>query len=340
MFRRITVPALICSALMTTTAYSHHGFAVHYDVNEQIRIDGRVHEILLRNPHSVVKVSVANANGDDDIWTCETQAGSILKRKGITADRFAVGQRIVIAGSQARRNPHGCEIGSIQFADGDSVTLRSVQGHARIDVNNVSADSAKESRSVFGSWLRDSFSGPPMTPGFLDKITAAGRAANTGYVGSRDDPTNNCSPVNPIRAWIAPGTPTEIREVDGRIEIQHEFMDTTRIVHMDSGELPANIEASDMGYSVGRFDGDSLIIDTAHFEAGVMLTHVGESGVLHTEELRMTEIISVVPDTGELRIQWEASDAQYFPQSITGQLILSPTALTIDTFDCVPRSAY
>ena len=115
--------------------------------------------------------------------------------------------------------------------------LRSVKGHARIDVNNVDPASAPKTESVLGMWLRDSFSGPPLTPGFAENISAAGFAASSAYVGSRDDPTRECSPVNPVRAWIAPGTPTEIRERDGRIEIRHEFMDTTRIVTM-SGDRP------------------------------------------------------------------------------------------------------
>ena len=87
--------------------------------------------------------------------------------------------------------------------------------------------------------------------------------------------------------------------------------------------------------SMGRFDGQSLIVKTTHFEAGVMLTHAGQdSGVLHTEDLEMTEIFSVVPNTGELRIQFSARDAQYFPQPIEGELKLSPTDLAIDTYDC------
>ena len=120
--------------------------------------------------------------------------------------------------------------------------------------------------------------------------------------------------------------------------IQHELMHTTRTLLMDSSELPQDIERSDMGYSTGRFDGESLIVDTTHFTAGVMLTHAGEdSGVLHTEDLEMTEIFSVMPDTGELRIQFSARDAQYFPQPIEGELKLSPTNLAIDTYDCQPQ---
>jgi len=321
------------------SASAHHGFRVHYDVADQVRIEGRVHEVLMRNPHAIIKVLASIEKGDDVVWTCETQAASTLRRKGITADRFVVDQPIIIEGSQARRHPHGCEVGSIQFADGDSVVLRTVEGHAKIDVNNLDTSSAPRAQSVVGMWLRDRFSGPPMTPGFLDLITDAGRAVNSHYVGSRDDPTRRCSPVNPIRAWIAPGAPTEIREQDGYVVIQHEFMDTTRTVVMGGGELPGDIERSNMGYSTGRFDGQSLIVDTTLFTAGVMLTHAGEdSGVLHTEDLELTEVFSVVPDTGELRIQWSARDAQYFPEPITGELKLSPTRLTIDNYDCQPQT--
>jgi len=331
----------IAGVFTARIAYPHHGFAVHYDLADQVRIEGRVHEVSLRNPHSVIRILVSGESGDDVIWTCETQAGSILKRKGITASRFGIGEPIIITGSHARRNPHGCEVGSIEFANGEMLTLRSTAGRARVEVNNVSSVSPQGSRTVFGTWLRDSFSGAPVTPGFLDLLTDAGRAASASYIGSRDDPTQKCSPVNPFRAWIAPGAPTVIRERNGHIEIQHEFMDTTRIIAMHGSPRPDRIQRSEMGYSTGRFDGQSLLIETTYFEAGVMITHVGEDGgVLHSEDLEMTEALSVTPDTGELKIQWAARDAQYFPQAITGELLLSPSELEIDRFDCVPQTAY
>ena len=325
------------SVFSARAACGHHGFAVHYDVNDQVRIEGQVYKVRIKNPHAEIQIQAVDKDGNKVIWTCETQAGSILRRKGVTADRFVAGEAIVVEGSRARRNPHGCEVGSIYFADGRTLTLRSTAGHARIGVNNVDEKTARKRQSVLGMWLRDSFSGPPMTPGFPDLITEAGRAANANYVGSRDDPTRQCSPVNPIRAWIAPGTPTEIRERDGQIEIQHEFMDTTRIVDMHGNDYPEKIARSIMGHSVGRFDGEALIVDTSLFEAGVMLTHVAfDGGVLHSDDLELTEVYSVVRDTGELKIEWAARDAQYFPEPITGELLLSPTNLAIDRFDCVP----
>jgi hypothetical protein len=326
--------------LAARPAFAHHGFAVHYDVADQVRIEGTIDQVLLKNPHSEVRVLVSDKDGADVVWTCETQAASILKRKGITADRFVVGAAIAIEGSHARRNPHGCEIGRIHFANGDSVTLRSAAGQANIAVNTDVAMAAGRPRSVFGRWVRDSFTGAPVTPGFLDSITAAGQSVNANYDGSRDDPTLKCSPVNPVRAWIAPGTPTEIREHDGRIEIQHEFMDTTRVINMDGSGPPTDTRRSEMGYSTGRFDGQALVVETSYFDAGVLLTHVKNSGVLHSDELHLTEVISVDPASGELRIQWEARDALYFPKPISGELLLSPTGLAIDKFNCVNQTVY
>jgi len=83
-----------------------------------------------------------------------------------------------------------------------------------------------------------------------------------------------------------------------------------------------------------------LIVDTSLFEAGVLLTHAAnDSGVLHSKDLEMNEVYSVVPDTGELKIEWSARDAQYFPEPITGELLMSPTNLAIDKFDCVPYAS-
>lgn len=322
------------SLVFALTSHAHHGFAVHYDVATQVRIVGTIHGVKFRNPHSEISVLVTEENGDTAIWSCETQASSILTRKGITADRFPVGEPIVIEGSKARRHATRCEIGTAYLPDGSSVTLRTVQGRANIAVNNLSA-ADKTNSTVFGFWIRDSFAGEPVTPGFLDLITAAGREANTAYDGSRDDPTLNCSPANPVRAWVAPGSPTEIRDEGDRILIRHEFMDTSRIVHMNEDDVPEGAAPSEMGSSTGRIDHDELVVETRNFKRGVLLTHVGDSGVLHSDKMRLVERYSVNSETGQLEFRWEATDVEYFGGVISGQLNLSPTTLPVGTYDCV-----
>jgi len=312
-------------------AHAHHGFAVHYDAADQVRIEGTVHEVKMRNPHSEISVLVTNDDGDEQIWICETQASSILARKGITGDSFPVGGRIVIEGSRARRQAHGCEIGTAYLADGTSVTMRSARGRADISVN---ASSGRQATSVFGLWVRDSFSGVPVRADVLDNVTDAGRAANAGYGPARDDPTRQCRPVNPVRAWAAPGQPTDIRRAGERVFIQHEFMDTTRIVHMDADAQPEDRMRTEMGHSIGRVEHGVLIVETSNFDAGVMLTQLKNSGLMHSRSLTLTEVFSVVPETGQLRYQWKAEDPEYWLEPVSSELLLSPTTLEIGTFDC------
>jgi hypothetical protein len=317
------------------TSHAHHGFAVHYDVTNQIHIEGTIHAIRYRNPHAEISVLVTDANGEETVWSCETQASSILARKGITKDRFPIGEPITITGAKARRHPTRCEISSARLPDGETVTMRSEQGHANIAVNPDASVKDAVRESIFGLWVRDSFSGAPVRPGFLETITAAGRQANSQYVGSRDDPTRNCRPVNPVRAMFAPGTPTEIRQEQDRVVIQHEFMDTTRIIYLDT--VPPAAERGEMGRSAGRLEDGALFVKTYNFSPGVLLTHVQDSGVLHSEEMTLSESFAIDARTGQLIYSWEATDALYFTEPIGGELGLSPTSLPISEFDCEPQ---
>ncbi len=327
---------LIAALAISGPSQAHHGFAVQYDVGQRVRIEGLIHEVSYRNPHAVIKVSVESADGGSVIWTCETQASSLLARKGITAARFPIGEPIVIEGSKARSNANGCEIGSMLLPDGERVVLRSIEGRADIAVNTT--ESARSAESIFGRWILDSFSGAPVTPGFMANVADKGHAANAGYDGSTDDPTLRCSPANPVRAMFAPGTPTEILKQDNRVIIRHEFMDTSRIVHLDTIATDGSIAPHEMGYSTGRLDRGRLSIETTNFAPGVLLTHVKDSGVLHSDRMTLHEELSVDADSGELIYRWEASDPEYFTRPIGGQLALSATELMLETYDCEPQT--
>jgi hypothetical protein len=61
---------------------------------------------------------------------------------------------------------------------------------------------------------------------------------------------------------------------------------TYRVIHMDGRELEADAAPSWMGYSVGHWDGDTLVVDSVGFNDK---TWVSRYGVAHTESLRVTE---------------------------------------------------
>ena len=108
-------------------------------------------------------------------------------------------------------------------------------------------------------------------------------------------------------------------------------MDVTRTVHMDLSEHPDNVEPSDMGHSIGRWEDSVLIIDTEKFATGVL-----SGSTLHTDQMTLEERLSITPDTGRLRISWTANDPEYYAEPLTGAQELQPTNQEILRYECIP----
>ncbi len=345
MRKQITSLALGFLAFFSEASMAHHGFAQYFDRNTQVRIEGTVHAVSIRNPHAHLEIAVAKDTGGTDIWSCETQAKTLLDRKGISASDFVIGDPIVVTGSQARQDPHGCEIGSVYFANGQSITFRTADGRAVIAVNEAVESKPEVRDSIFGRWVRNGFAGEVADDGFYEVINEAGRVASAQYNSFQDDPSLHCLSSTPVRIWIAPGNPSEIRQEGDRIIMQHEFMDTTRTIYMDAATTPAKGAPSDIGFSVGRFEGDELVVETTNFTEGVLLSHAslppeaastehpGGDGIVHSDGLKLIERYKV-NEAGDLIFSWEATDSNYFTGPIRGSVQLSPTTLDLGRYDC------
>ncbi len=85
---------------------------------------------------------------------------------------------------------------------------------------------------------------------------------------------------------------------------------TYRVVHMDGRELEAEPVSSWAGYSVGRWDGDTLVVESAGFNDK---TWVSRYGISHTEALRMTERYRR-PDFGRLQVEVTFTDPGAFTE--------------------------
>ena len=83
---------------------------------------------------------------------------------------------------------------------------------------------------------------------------------------------------------------------------------TYRVIHTDGRELEANLAPSWMGYSVGRWEGDTLVVESAGFNDK---TWVSRYGVSHTDALRMTERYRR-SDFGHLQVEVTFTDPGAF----------------------------
>jgi hypothetical protein len=249
---------------------------------------------------------------------------------------FTVGKSIVVEGFAARRHPQRCEFGVGYFADGSSFVMRSID-EARTQFADNEATPLPEGaeRTIFGTWIRPGLSGDASGRGRRtgnDSITSAGAAAVAAFDPVNENPAIQCRPGSPIRSWGPPGLATSIRQDHDKVIIYHESMDVTRTVRLDIREHPPDISPSEMGHSIGRFDGDDLLIDTAAFSAGVLV-----GSTLHTDQMLLRERLSITEDTNRLRIEWTMIDPTYYAETLTGSQELHSTNRELIRYDCIPK---
>lgn len=106
------------------------------------------------------------------------------------------------------------------------------------------------------------------------------RSENLG----KDDPwTVQCQPLG--TRHITNGGIAKVLQTPGLIAILYEDL-AYRQIHMDGRALPKDPNPTFMGYSVGRWDGDTLVVDSIGFKDTTWLDMGGHP---HTENLHVTE---------------------------------------------------
>jgi hypothetical protein len=86
------------------------------------------------------------------------------------------------------------------------------------------------------------------------------------------------------------GNGLRIVQAPGVVAINHEMIHETRIIPVD-GRLPGERFHSYMGYSTGKWDGDTLVVETSGFTNKTAL-----AGTRHTEKLHVVERLTRTAD--------------------------------------------
>jgi hypothetical protein len=129
---------------------------------------------------------------------------------------------------------------------------------------------------------------------------------------AKDDPsTFRCLPSGP-RQLYAPASWVRIVQTPAMIVMLYEDL-LYRQIFMDGRELPTDPNPSFMGYSVGRWDGDTLVVDSIGFNDRTWLDFGGHP---HSEALKMTERIKRT-NLGRLEVEVRFDDRKYYARPWT-----------------------
>jgi hypothetical protein len=109
---------LLFFVAVAATASAHHSFAVYFDDQTIIEVSGTVTDFRFTNPHAIISFTVKNAKGQLEPWRAETNAVTLLRRRGWTKDSLTIGETITVAGWRARDGTNYMRMRTVKRANG------------------------------------------------------------------------------------------------------------------------------------------------------------------------------------------------------------------------------
>lgn len=118
MRRSIAWPILLALVAAVVSASAHHSFVVFFDDQRIIEVTGSVTDFRFTNPHAIISFSVKNKQGRVEAWRAETNAVTLLRRRGWTKDSLTVGEVITVEGWPAHDGSNYMRMSKVTRANG------------------------------------------------------------------------------------------------------------------------------------------------------------------------------------------------------------------------------
>jgi hypothetical protein len=116
-----------------------------------------------------------------------------------------------------------------------------------------------------------------------------------------------------------------------------------RVVDLTTREHPADAPRTSLGHSIGYFDGDTLVIETANYSEGVLNQYVEEPGkptrgLLHSADLKSVERLSFDAARQRLVVEVALKDPTFFTRDFdVSRSEYAPSDLKLEPFNCSPE---
>ena len=144
------------------------------------------------------------------------------------------------------------------------------------------------------------------------ELTEAGEKAAAEFK-REDTPRFHCETTSIVFDWTFDGPVDRITQNRDTIVLEYGQFGLKRTIYMNLKEHPRNIKPSRAGNSIGRWDGDTMVVDTVGFLPGFLNTPVRNS-----EQLHVVERFSLDPEKMALTRNYSAEDPVYLKGKYTG----------------------
>ena len=304
MNRHQRLASAIVAGLLATVPFSasaHHSMS-EFDRSVVTEVEGVVSRVSWKNPHILLEVTSTDKNGVKAVWSLEGGAVSAQRRRGLTGDTIAVGNVVRVAGWPSTRRDRYLQVNHVLLPDGVELLVggvREPRWSGKTAGSTVVAGNRKPAAalgdSIFRVWSQGTgawfFAGRSSY-----QLNTSAAAAVAKWDDIADNPLTKCvAPGMP--ALMGNPYPMEFVQVGKDVELRFEEFDALRKIHMGADVArPTSAPLSPLGYSVGRWEGKTFVVDTSR----INWPYFDRSGAPQTQNVAINERFTVVPDGNRL----------------------------------------
>ena len=319
-FRDVALRSLITLWIFVTpiAASAHHSFSLYSD--EITELEGELVSTEWRNPHVRFTLRVGADTEHEQIWVLEAGAGYTLERRGLARELFQPGDRIKVAGRLHVRESDLLWLHNLLLGNGQELMMIggvpprwTVAPLGGDEVHSVQ-DTVAQDRGIFRVWSRPVLR--PITYGEGLPYRAAPPAGGREWIDRLNEFAERCESVG------MPGvmaTPYPFEFVDHGTYVQllgfSNNAPIDRVIWINAGDSPATVADDRMGYSVGRWQSDYvLIVETTRIDWPYF---DDSNGILQSDNLVATEVFTLSEDQYRLDYEMVVTDPETFTEPVT-----------------------
>jgi hypothetical protein len=89
-------PAALLLVLSSVTSSAHHSLGATYDLKNELKLEGKIVGVLLRNPHSFLQIDAPDQDGTVQRWALEWSSANSLAKQGVQPGTLKAGDQVTI----------------------------------------------------------------------------------------------------------------------------------------------------------------------------------------------------------------------------------------------------
>ncbi len=309
---RITL--FLATLLISTGLVAHHATSVAFDMENLGTIEGDVVSVFWRNPHIVVTIERVSASGVRETWTAEAGSVNSLQRIGIGPDIVSIGDRVSLMGALSREGLPAMAAYTMTLPDGNEIALwpqrASEIGRGAPPApfsSEAVAAGEREARGIFRVWSRTTGSLQGELP-----LSEAALDARAAWNPLTDDPALRCEPPGMPMMMDNP-YPIQFTDEGETMTLRLEEWDGLRTIDMRPGATADNKPTSPTGYSIGRWEGSTLVVETTRISERFF----DDLGTPQSDESQVIERFALSDDEAHIDYVMTVNDPYTFTDTVT-----------------------